>query len=860
MSETKKYNAEETEIKWSKLWEEQGTYRYRPDVSRSKTYVIDTPPPTVSGSLHVGHVFSYTQTDIIVRFKRMRGFNIYYPMGWDDNGLPTERRIQNLFNVICDPTLSYTENILVPKEKRAAISRKNFIQLCDRQTKIDEQKYEALWRRLGLSIDWSQQYATIDKKSQKTSQLSFLDLLQKGYAYNKYEPTSWDTDFQTAIAQAEMEDRERESYFYQIKFLIKETGASINIATTRPELLPACIAIVANPEDERYKKYFGLTVISPLFSAEIPFIASNHAIAEKGTGCLMVCTFGDNEDFQFWKKSELKLPLRQVLGKHGKFLDISFTKEKGLFLSSNPELANRNYQRLHSLNVQNARKEIVSLLKENNFLVGEPLKTNQTVKYYEKGDKPIELIPVRQWFIKVMDYKKEFLEQGRKIKWHPESMRLRFEQWVEALNQDWSISRQRYFGVPFPIWYKIDKDGNPDYSAPILPKETDLPVDPLADCPEGFQESQRNQPNGFMGDPDVMDTWATSSVTPFINSSWKQNSERHHHLFPADLRPQAHEIIRTWAFYTIAKAWMHEIEIPWRDIAISGWVVDPNKNKMSKSKGNIIEPEKIIQNYSADATRYWAAKARLGNDTLYDENVFKIGKKLETKILNATRFVNSFLPGIHFEKLSPPQSLDPIDSDWLCILFDMVEEATIQLENLNYAFALELIEKTFWEFCDDFIEIIKARTYQDSTNLSTLSAKYSLKFSMGIFLKLFAPYMPFLTEELWSQDNSTVKSIHVSLWPNKSEFHKVIGGQKTRWILCQNIIREIRQQKASKNMGVGYGIKNLTITAGRDTILSIKSFQTDLINVSRVSPEGLSLQEDLTESRETQKYKLFIEG
>lgn len=859
MSDSKKYSAEETENKWSTLWESQATYRYNPDIDRSRTYTIDTPPPTVSGSLHVGHVFSYTQTDVITRFKRMMGLNIYYPMGWDDNGLPTERRIQKLFNIICDPTLPYKDEIPEKTEKRTAVSRKNFIQLCEKQTKIDEQKYEALWRRLGLSIDWSQQYATIDKKSQRTSQLSFLDLLRKGYAYNKYEPTSWDTDFQTAIAQAEMEDRERESLFYQIKFLIKETGDSFTIATTRPELLPACIAIVANPDDDRFKKYFGLTAISPLFSAEIPFLPSSHAIPDKGTGCLMVCTFGDTDDFQFWKNSEAKLPLRQILSKQGKFLEIKFEKGTGDFQSIHPEIANNNYLKLQGLNVQNARKEILSLLSEEGSLVGEPLKINQTVKYYEKGDKPIELIPVRQWFIKVMDYKKEFFEQGRKIKWHPESMRLRYEQWVDALNQDWSISRQRYFGVPFPVWYKLDNSGNPDYSKPILPKENLLPIDPLADCPEGFQEAQRNQPNGFMGDPDVMDTWATSSVTPLINSSWKQNEKRHQNLFPADLRPQAHEIIRTWAFYTIVKSWMHENEIPWREIAISGWVVDPNKNKMSKSKGNIVEPEKIIQSYSADAVRYWAAKARLGNDTLYDENLFKIGKKLETKLFNAVRFVNSFSPEINFSNLQPPLSMDPIDIGWLSSLCEMIEEATAQLENLNYASALELVEKRFWDFCDDFIEIVKARAYQEG-NSGAISAKYTLNFSIGIFLRLFAPYMPYITEELWSQQNHSKKSIHISPWPNKNEFSHYNCEQKNTWLLCQNIVHEIRQQKASKNMGVGYSIKKLIITSDARTIQSIMEFESDLINVSRVSQNGFLLKETSKCGTDLTLYNLELEG
>lgn len=859
MSDAKKAEMTNSiEQKWADSWESSGTYRYNPQIPRKQSYVIDTPPPTVSGSLHIGHVFSYTQTDVIARYKRMCGFNIFYPMGWDDNGLPTERRIQKLFNIFCDTNASYIENLnfdsLEKAEKRTPLSRQNFIELCQWQTALDEKKYEALWRRLGLSIDWSQQYATIDQRSQRTSQLSFLDLARKKFAYNKFEPTYWDTDFQTAIAQAEMEDRERESFFYKIIFHIKETGDSFEIATTRPELLPACIAIVAHPEDLRYKKFFGMTAVSPLFSAEIPFLPAPHAVQEKGTGALMICTFGDTDDLHFWRNSEL--PLRQVLNKQGRFSEITFGQAP--FLSSQTEKANLNYKTLEGLNVQNARKQILELLNAEQALAGEPEKVKQAVKFYEKGDKPLELIPVRQWFIRLLDNKENFLKQGRKITWHPENMRHRYEQWVEALNQDWSISRQRYFGVPIPAWYKIDEQGQPDYQNPLFPKEDQLPMDPLRDCPHGFTNEMRNQPGGFMGDPDVMDTWATSSVTPQINSGWRDDEERHQRLFPADLRPQAHEIIRTWAFYTIAKSWMHEKEIPWKDIAISGWVVDPNKNKMSKSKGNIIEPESLIEKYSADAIRYWAAKARLGNDTMFDENSFKIGKKLEMKLLNAARFVQSFSAPALKAKFSD-ESYEAIDLAWMMQLLETVRTATAEFEKLNYAGALEHTEKTFWQFCDDYLEIVKARAYQESREQRSFSAIYTLQFSITVFIRLLAPFMPFVTEEIWSTLNSSSSSIHRAQWPETTEFPVFQESSLQTWKNCQAIVQEIRQQKASAKMGVGHPLERLEISTSPEILNNISQFRRDLINVSRVIESGFILKERSSDAGEN-KLLIRIQG
>ena len=682
------------EFYYQEKWEKEKTYSYNPLVEKKNTFVIDTPPPTISGALHIGHVFSYTQTDILARFQRMQGKNVFYPMGWDNNGLPTERRVQNLYKIICDPTLSDTddsifEELLSRKEKKKLsgflpVSRKTFVSICSKQTKEDQKAYEKLWRNLGLSVDWNQTYETISPYSQMISQQSFLDLYEKGFVENRHTPVFWDTQFKTAVAQADIEDRQREGFYHDIKFKMQKGEGEFVISTTRPELLPACVAVAAHPEDERYKKFFHKQAVTPLFSSSVPVLPSPHADPEKGTGILMICTFGDMEDVRFWEKH--KLPLKQVIGQDGFFNKIIFESlskrelstslthqesthigEENIFFSFQPDQANRYYRELTGLRVQQARKKMVEILADIKDLVSEPQVTEQFVKFYEKGDYPLELIPTRQWYITILKYKNELLEQGRKIKWHPPAMLKRYEQWVEGLNQDWCISRQRFFGVPFPVWYPLNENKIPDYKNPILsierkgqkPELLNKPVDPMSSAPadgcsefKHYTEEQRGKAGGFIADTAVMDTWATSSLTPQISSHWGRDEGRHEKLFPADLRPQAHEIIRTWAFYTIAKSFFHESNseknIPWKHIAISGWVMNPERVKMSKSKGKgVVSPEKLIEEYSADAIRYWAGKARLGMDTVYDENMFKAGKKLIVKFNNAFNFVQIQIRGMN---------------------------------------------------------------------------------------------------------------------------------------------------------------------------------------------------------------------
>jgi valyl-tRNA synthetase len=838
-----KYDHTQIEAAWGKAWEEKQIYRWDSTQPREKTFVVDTPPPTVSGSLHVGHVFSYTQTDVIARYQRMTGKNIYYPMGWDDNGLPTERRVQNYFNIRCEPSVTYKGNwIPTPAEpgtKEAAelVSRQNFIEACAILTVEDEKNFEKLWRHLGLSLDWTEQYATIDSHCRQISQASFLDLVKKNLCYNIESPTMWDVDFQSAVAQAELEDREIPGAFHEITFTVKG-GGDFKIATTRPELLAACIAVVAHPDDERYKPLFGKTALTPLFHAPVPILPAEHADPEKGSGILMVCTFGDIMDVEYWKKS--KLPVRQIIALNGRILPITFGE--GNFTSENCDEAQKNFDQLKGLTVKQAQKKIVELLG------CEPKPITHPVKFYEKGDRPLEFITTRQWFIKTLDHKEKLLEQGRKVKWHPEHMLVRYENWVTGLNQDWCISRQRYFGVPFPVWYPIDAEGMVQYDKPIFAAPDTLPIDPTSDVPPGCTESQRGQPNGFYGDPDVMDTWATSSLTPQIASHWGKDPARHKKLFPSDIRPQAHEIIRTWAFSTIVKAWMHEDEIPWKNAVISGWILDPNRKKMSKSKGNTITPQKLLEEYSADAVRYWSAKARLGADTAFDEGIFKIGRKLVTKLFNASKFVLMQFDrvGIDPNATKIGEITAPLDKAMVARLMNVVKESTESLNSFDYAQSLQITEELFWEYCDHYLELVKARSYEENATAGRASALATLSLTLKTFLRLLAPVLPYITEEIWSWGFSSSSgkdsSIHTTQWPAITEINGlVLDAPDNTLPLAIEVIGKIRGAKTEQQRSLKWAVEKVTVTADETSIQALHLVCEDLEKGGNISSGNLSL-------------------
>lgn len=832
------YNGMEAERRWGERWESEGIYRWQPERPREETFVVDTPPPTVSGSLHLGHVFSYTQADILTRYQRMLGKNIFYPMGWDDNGLPTERRVQNYFNIRCEPTAPHRED-WSPAQGRELeqVSRSNFIRACSVLTKEDEVVFENLFRRLGLSVDWTQQYATIDDHCRKISQLSFLDLAAKGEVYNSFAPTVWDVDFKSAVAQAEIEDREMPGAFHDISFEI-EGGGTFTIATTRPELLPACIAVVAHPDDERYKGLFGKRAITPLFRAPVPILPADHAEPEKGTGILMVCTFGDLMDVEFWKRSAL--PLKQVIGLDGRFLPVEYGQ--GAFESVDADAAKAFYSQLIGLNVKQAQKKIVELLStgECPALQGEPRAIKHFVKFFEKGDRPLEFVPTRQWFVKILEHKDALIEQGRKIEWTPSHMQSRYENWVQGLNQDWCISRQRYFGVPFPVWYKLDGHGLPRYDEPLFAPRELLPVDPAITAPPGFDESQRGQPNGFTGDPDVMDTWATSSVTPQIASHWEIDGGRHKKLFPMDVRPQGHDIIRTWAFYTIVKAYLHEREIPWKRTLISGWVLDPDRKKMSKSKGNVITPDHLFEKYSSDAIRYWSGRARLGIDTAVDETVFKVGQKLITKLANASKF--ALMQVEKAGELSLEDIKEPLDIAFVDRMRSTIEEATKAFNEFDYAAALQASEEAFWFFCDHYIEMVKVRSYIEEDTPGRRSACATLRWTLDVFLRLFAPFIPYVTEEVWSwYKGENTSSVHVASWPSVSEVSVVERPESPVMLQAAvDIVSKIRGAKTDARRSLKWPVVELKVQASEETLRLVEPVLGDVLKAGNVHEGGYS--------------------
>ncbi|MCA0331771.1 MAG: valine--tRNA ligase [Actinobacteria bacterium] len=814
------------EERWAQVWESQGTYRFDRSKSREQVYSIDTPPPTVSGSLHVGHVFSYTHTDCIARYQRMRGLEVFYPMGWDDNGLPTERRVQNYFGVRCDPSLPYDpsyEPPASPGKEQVPISRRNFVELCERLTVEDEKVFEELWRRLGLSVDWGRTYQTIDDVAQRASQRAFLRNLARGEAYQAEAPTLWDVTFRTAVAQAELEDRERDGKYYRLGF-VRPDGERVWIETTRPELLSACVALVAHPDDERYQPLFGSTVTTPLFGVEVPVVAHHLADPEKGSGIAMICTFGDTTDVTWWR--ELQLPTRPVIGWDGRIL-----RDTPEWIPT--EAGRAAYEAIAGLTAFSAKEKMVELLTEAGCTEGEPRATVQQVKFYEKGDKPLEIVTTRQWYIRNggrdTGLRDELVARGAELAWHPPFMQARYTSWVEGLNGDWLISRQRFFGVPVPVWYRLDDEGLPLYDELLIPSEDQLPIDPSSDAPAGYDESQRGVPGGFMGDPDIMDTWATSSLTPQIAGRWAADDDLWSRLYPFDLRPQAHEIIRTWLFSSVVRAHLEDGVLPWKHAAISGWILDPDRKKMSKSKGNVVTPMGLLDEHGADGVRYWAASGRPGTDTAFDVGQMKVGRRLAIKILNASKFVlglGAALPA------DPSVITDPLDRAMLAALDGVVREATAAFDDYNYARALEVAEQFFWSFCDDHVELVKDRAYGGRGEDAALSAKSALALALSVQLRLFAPVLPFVTEEVWSwwQEGS----VHRAAWPSSDELAGATGDAAVVADVAA-ALSGVRKAKSEAKASMRADVERATVTAPAEQIARVREAAGDLAAAGRVA-------------------------
>ncbi|HKY23049.1 MAG TPA: valine--tRNA ligase [Vicinamibacterales bacterium] len=814
------------ETKWQHRWDEDGTFKFDRSKSRQQIFSIDTPPPTVSGSLHIGHVFSYTHTDVIARFQRMRGREVFYPMGWDDNGLPTERRVQNYYGVRCDPSLPYDpgfEPPAQPPKQPLSISRPNFIELCERLTKEDEKAFEHLWRYLGLSVDWSMTYATIDRRSQRVSQIGFLHLLKKGLAYQLEAPTLWDIDFRTAVAQAELEDREREGAYHRLRF-DRSNGVAVEIETTRPELLPACVALVAHPDDVRYQPLFGTDVLTPLFRSRVPVLAHALADPDKGSGIAMICTFGDITDVTWWR--ELSLPVRAVIQPNGTLRPVTWG-EPG-WASEEPASAQSLYDQIAGQSIAKARTRIVELLREQGAMIGEPRPIVHNVKFFEKGDRPLEIITSRQWFIKTVDQRAALIERGRQLQWYPEYMRVRYENWVNGLSGDWCISRQRFFGVPFPLWYPVNGAGLVDYSRPIVPDEGRLPIDPSTDVPDGYREEQRNRPNGFSGDPDVMDTWATSSLTSQIVSGWCRDDDLFARVFPMDLRPQAHDIIRTWLFSSVLRAHLEHNSLPWHHAAISGFVTDPDRKKMSKSKGNVVTPFALLEEHGSDGVRYWAAKGGPGVDTMFDAGQMKVGRRLAIKVLNASKFILG-----KSDPLGPITA--PVDRAMLHNLAVIVEQTTQALDAYEYGRAIDLVEREFWGFCDDYLEFVKGRRYGDQGSAGSASANAALIAALGVYLRLLAPYLPFATEEVWSWWKSG--SIHRASWPTRQELTvgiEVGDSDLTTWSYARELLAEARKRRSEAKQPLKVPIINAVISDVPERLQMLDAIDADLRAAVRI--------------------------
>jgi valyl-tRNA synthetase len=849
----RRFEPGEAEPRWRALWDEWGIHSYDPSRPREETFVVDTPPPTASGSLHVGHVFSYTHQDLIVRYQRMKGRNIFYPMGWDDNGLPTERRVQNVFNVRSDPFMAYDEGLKVervdPKTKPrdlprpTVISRRNFIELCHIVTAEDEIAFKDLWKRLGLSVDWNEEYATIDDRSRAIAQLSFLDLYEKGHIYQVDAPTMWDVDFATAVAQAEVEDRERDGAFHDIEFGT-EDGGNFVISTTRPELLAACVGIAAHPDDERYKPLFGKMAISPVYRVPVPIFPTELADPEKGTGVLMVCTFGDQTDVQWWR--EQSLPLRQVLGRNGLIVDRHYGDEG--WESNDPDLANANYAEIIGKRVNQARRIVVEQLQDSANaaiegggapLQGEPRRIKHAVRFFEKGDSPLEYLTSRQWFVRLMDKKDQLIEKGRQIKWHPAYMGKRYEDWTANLGLDWAISRQRYFGVQFPVWYRLDDHADPIYSDPILATREMLPMDPMSSVAPGFEESQRGQPGGFAGEPDVFDTWFTSSLSPQIVARWGQEGDKMDTLFPMDVRPQAHDIIRTWAFYTIAKSMLHHDEVPWHNVVLSGWILDPDRKKMSKSRGNVVTPTGMLEEYGADAIRYWAGSARLGADTAFDEQVFRVGKRLVTKIYNAGKFVLS-------QEGPEGEITNELDLAFIAELKKLVERATAAFEEFEYSRALEETESFFWSaFTDNYLELVKKRTRTDEDPDGRASAIATLRTGLSVTMRLFAPFVPTITDEVWSwafAEQTGKQSIHIADWPSAAEFEGIPDpNSDDSFAVACDAIAAVRKAKTDMGLGMGRPLATLSLAGSADSLSVLSEVINDVNDGANASGVDVSV-------------------
>lgn len=783
MAISKHYDPKITEAKWRKFWEQKKIYKFNPKKA-GKIYSIDTPPPTVSGKMHIGHAYSYTHFDFVSRYHRMKGENLFFPFGTDDNGLPTEKLVEKLNNV-----------------RSNRMERRKFINLCNKTLKKIRPGFIQDWQNVGMSCDFSKIYSTIDDNCRKISQKMFLDLLKKKKVFRQEAPVIWCPNCQTAIAQAELEDQEQKTFFNDLKFEL-ENGKFLIIATTRPELLSSCVAVFVHPNDKRYKKLIGKKAKVPIFNNWVEIKSDKNVEMEKGTGAVMCCTFGDKADVEWFKK--YRLPLAMSIDKAGKMTSKA-----------------QNYA---ELSAQEARKKIIEDLKNKKLLVGQK-EISHSVNIHERCKTNVEILNSTQWYISVLDKKKDFLNLGKKIDWHPVFMRSRYENWVKNLSWDWAISRQRYFGIPFPIWYcaKCREIKTAD--------EKKLPVDPISDKPKG--NCKKCGHGKFVPEKDVMDTWATSSLSPQLALQLFYSESQAEKSIPMSLRPQAHDIISTWLFYTVVRSHYHFKELPWKNTMISGHVLDRRGQKMSKSLGNVVAPQEILEKYGADALRFWTAGRSLGQDINYSEEDIRAGSKLLTKLWNVNRFVCLNC----VDKVKKPKKLYPTDQWILAEAQNLLAEATKNLEKYEFGLSRIAIEKFFWtKLTDNYVELIKGRLYGEDKEAKQ-SAQFTIIHLLDLINHLLAPYLPFVTEEVYQAffKGKYYKdvSIHVRPWPKIVETHRNASLLKTGVALLK-IIEEIRRYKAGAGMRLVDPIVSVDIIGNEKTIKPLKPFAEDLQNVGKI--------------------------
>jgi len=789
----KRYDPKAAEAKWQRHWAEEGLYRFDRFPDRP-IYSIDTPPPTVSGAIHIGHVFSYVQAEIVARFWRMRGHNVYYPFGFDDNGLPSERLVEKEKGV-----------------KATDVGRARFVEMCLELTKAYEEEFKIFWQSLGISCDWDEDYSTIDPLSQRISQRSFIDLYEKGRVYRKEAPTLWCPECHTAIAQAEIEDAEHGSVFYDVAFRIGDRD--LVISTTRPELIPACVGMFAHPDDERYRDLIGQRATVPLFGYDVPIMEDDKADPEKGTGLVMCCTFGDTTDIAWWQE-------------HGLDTRIVFDADGRM---------NESAPGYEDLSLKDARGRIVEDLESAGLLKGQRPITH-AVNVHERCGTEVEFSVAAQWFIRILDIKEEIIEAGSKVNWCPDFMGVRFRNWVENLKWDWCVSRQRYYGVPFPLWVCAG------CGEVVLATDEQLPVDPATTSPP-VDECPKCGSVDLTPEHDIMDTWMTSSCTPFINLKWREPGDRLGRFakvdgeteYLMDLRPQAHDIIRTWAYYTIVKSVLNEGKVPWRTAMISGHVLHPDRAKLSKSKGpGAHSPAATVEQRSADVVRYWASSTRLGTDTMLVEEPLDAGHKLVVKLWNASKFAI-----MRLEDCDPnaPRELSIIDR-WLLARFARAEaRARSCFEECEYHAALEAAESFFWrDLCDNYIEIAKKRLYGDEgyDEPGRRGAQHALYQALLGTLKLLAPIMPHVTEEIHSlffAEREAVESLHVSAWPDRAQEWADAEAEEVGE-LALAVVEGMRKIKSTAKASVAAPVGTLSIACDADVWKKIEPLAQELSGVS----------------------------